>query len=77
MWFILRLDPSVSELAEGESQDVQGEAFELRAQLVEFFEVSLRLDGRLTGQARGMQDVGRNFDGEDALGILAKGELER
>ena len=24
-----------------------------------------------------MQDVGRNFDGEDALGILAKGELER
>ena len=24
-----------------------------------------------------MQDVGRNFDGEDALGILAKGELGR
>ena len=60
-----------------ESQDVQGEAYELLAQLVEFFEVSLRLDGRLTFQAREIQDVCRIVDGEDALGILAKGELER
>ena len=60
-----------------ESQDVEGEAYELRAQLVEFFEVSFRLDGRLTFQAREIQDVCRIVDGEDALGILAKFEFDK
>ena len=51
--------------------------FELRVQLDELFQVDFVLSGLLAGLAGEWRREEGNVDGEDNLGSLVKGELER
>ena len=65
------------ELEAGERQDGEAVCFELRVQLDELSQVDFVLSGLLAGLAGEWRREEGNVDGEDSLGSLVKGELER